>query len=223
MSVKYPNYVNLTSLSEEQPNERTPSPPPRKKSLSPPQAPSKSISSKSTHYTSSSSPSESPTPTHVATPPKFCFVIPIKLEPQELPPPQMSPNDPYAQTMDNWLPVPSNPSPPPRVSRPPLGFPNPPPGSSVGSDHGKTTIFISDIALEPLNTEPIATTTDAAPQSTPTTGCTESASRRSRRGDADGQRVGPPNQALGEVNGLVLGVPASVPPATPVVALASDI
>ncbi|GJV24833.1 zf-CCHC domain-containing protein [Tanacetum coccineum] len=57
MSVKYPNYVNLTSSSEEQPNERTPSPPPRKKSLSPPQAPSKSISSKSTHYTSSSSPS----------------------------------------------------------------------------------------------------------------------------------------------------------------------
>ncbi|GJW08438.1 hypothetical protein Tco_1570861 [Tanacetum coccineum] len=56
MSVKYPNYVNLTSLSEEQQNERTPSPPPRKKSLSPPQAPSKSISSKSTHYTSSSSP-----------------------------------------------------------------------------------------------------------------------------------------------------------------------
>ncbi|GJS00616.1 hypothetical protein Tco_0317124 [Tanacetum coccineum] len=56
MSVKYPNYVNLTSSSEEQPNERTPSPPPRKKSLSPPQAPSKSISRKSTHYTSSLSP-----------------------------------------------------------------------------------------------------------------------------------------------------------------------
>nr|GEV37900.1 hypothetical protein [Tanacetum cinerariifolium] len=56
MSVKYPNYVSLTSSSEEQPNKRTPSPPPRKKSLSPPQAPSKSISSKSTHYTSSSSP-----------------------------------------------------------------------------------------------------------------------------------------------------------------------
>nr|GEX76926.1 ribonuclease H-like domain-containing protein [Tanacetum cinerariifolium] len=55
MSVKYPNYVNLTSLSKEKPNEKTPSPPPRKKSLSPPQAPSKSISSKSTHYTSSSS------------------------------------------------------------------------------------------------------------------------------------------------------------------------
>ncbi|GKA85251.1 hypothetical protein Tco_0806905 [Tanacetum coccineum] len=87
MSVKYPNYVNLTSSSEEQPNERTPSPPPRKKSLSPPQAPSKSISSKSTHYTSSSSPSESPTPTHVAPPPKLRFVILIKLEPQELPPP----------------------------------------------------------------------------------------------------------------------------------------
>ncbi|GJV67626.1 hypothetical protein Tco_1483135 [Tanacetum coccineum] len=128
MSVKYPNYVNLTSSSEEQPNERTPSPPPRKKSLSPPQAPSKSISSKSTHYTSSSSPSESPTPTHVAPPPKLCFVIPIKLEPQELPPTQMSPNDPYVQTMDNWPSGPSNPSPPPHVSRPPPGFPNPPPG-----------------------------------------------------------------------------------------------
>ncbi|GJT59834.1 hypothetical protein Tco_1003367 [Tanacetum coccineum] len=102
MSVKYPNYVNLTSSSEEQPNERTPSPPPRKKSLSPPQAPSKSISRKSTHYTSSPSP--------------------------KLPPPQMSPNDPYAQTVDNWPPGPSNPSPPPRVSRPPPGFPNPPPG-----------------------------------------------------------------------------------------------
>ncbi|GJZ54029.1 hypothetical protein Tco_0608914 [Tanacetum coccineum] len=49
-------------------------------------------------------------------------------KPQELPPPQMSPNDPYAQTMDNWPPGPSNPSPPPRVSRPPPGFPNPPPG-----------------------------------------------------------------------------------------------
>ncbi|GKF20615.1 hypothetical protein Tco_0069253 [Tanacetum coccineum] len=101
MSVKYPNYVNLTSSSEEQPNERTPSPSPRKKSLSPPQALSKSISSKSTHYTSSSPSSESPTPTHVAPPPKLWFVILIKLEPQELPPPQMSPNDPYAQTMDN--------------------------------------------------------------------------------------------------------------------------
>ncbi|GJT20504.1 hypothetical protein Tco_0890441 [Tanacetum coccineum] len=99
MSVKYPNYVNLTSSSEEQPNERTPSPPPRKKSLSPPQAPSKSFSSKSTHYNSSSSPSESPTPTHVAPPPKLRF------------PPGIS-----------------NPSPPPRVSRPPPGFPNPPPG-----------------------------------------------------------------------------------------------
>ncbi|GJR96152.1 hypothetical protein Tco_0268326 [Tanacetum coccineum] len=127
MSVKYPNYVNLTSSSEEQPNERTPSPPPRKESLSPPQAPSKSISSKSTHYTSSSSPSESPTPTHVAPPPKLRFVILIKLEPQELPPLQVSPNDPYVQTMDNWPSGPFNPSPPPRVSRPPPGFPNPPP------------------------------------------------------------------------------------------------
>ncbi|GKA00407.1 hypothetical protein Tco_0672957 [Tanacetum coccineum] len=128
MSVKYPNYVNLTSLSKEQLNERTPSPPPRKKSLSPPQASSKSISSKSTHYTSSSSPSESPTPTHVAPPPKLHFVILIKLEPQELPPPQMSPNDPYVQTMDNWPLGSSNPSSPPCVSRPPPGFPNPPTG-----------------------------------------------------------------------------------------------
>ncbi|GJR17900.1 hypothetical protein Tco_0966427 [Tanacetum coccineum] len=127
MSVKYPNYVNLTSSSEEQPNKRTPSPPPRKKSLSPPQAPSKSISSKSTHYTFSLSLSESPTPTHIAPPPKLRFVILIKLEPQELPPPQISPNDPYAQTMDNWPPGPSNPSPPPCVSRPHPVFPNPPP------------------------------------------------------------------------------------------------
>ncbi|GJY70155.1 hypothetical protein Tco_0473137, partial [Tanacetum coccineum] len=106
----------------------TPLPPPRKKSLSPPQAPSKSIFSKNTHYTSSSSPSESPTPNHVAPPPKLCFVIPIKLEPQELPPLHVSPNDPYVQTIDNWPLGPSNLSPPPRVSRPPLSFPNPPPG-----------------------------------------------------------------------------------------------
>nr|GEW53202.1 hypothetical protein [Tanacetum cinerariifolium] len=127
MSVKYPTYVNLTSSSEEHPNERTPSPPPRKKSLSPPQAPSKSISSKSTHYISSSLPSESPTPTHVAPPPKLRFVILIKQEPQELPPLQMSPNNPYVSTMDNWPPSPSNPSLSPRVSRPPLGSPNLPP------------------------------------------------------------------------------------------------
>ncbi|GJT73502.1 hypothetical protein Tco_1032788 [Tanacetum coccineum] len=61
-------------------------------------------------------------------PPKLRFVIPIKLEPQELLAPQISPNEPYAQTMDNWPLGPSNPSPPPRVSRPPLGFLNPPPG-----------------------------------------------------------------------------------------------
>nr|GEY98174.1 retrovirus-related Pol polyprotein from transposon TNT 1-94 [Tanacetum cinerariifolium] len=45
-----------TITNEEHQNEITPSPPPRNKSLLPPQAPSKSISSKSTHYTSSSSP-----------------------------------------------------------------------------------------------------------------------------------------------------------------------
>nr|GFC05441.1 hypothetical protein [Tanacetum cinerariifolium] len=116
ISVKYLNYVNLTSSSEEQPNERASLPPSRKKSLSPPQAPSKSISSKSTHYTSTSSPCESPIPTHVAPPPKLCFVIPIKQEPQELPLLQISPNDPYAQIMDKWPPGPFNPSPPLRVS-----------------------------------------------------------------------------------------------------------
>ncbi|GJS19283.1 hypothetical protein Tco_0447915 [Tanacetum coccineum] len=108
----------VMDIDLEQPNERTPSPPPRKKSLSPPQAPSKSISSKSTHYTSSSSP--------------------------KIPPPQMSPNDPYAQTMDNWPPGPSNLSPPPRVTRPPPGFPNPPPrfkplpSTQPFSSHGST-------------------------------------------------------------------------------------
>ncbi|GJV40320.1 hypothetical protein Tco_1418760 [Tanacetum coccineum] len=127
MSVKYPTYVNLTSLSEEQPTERTPLPSPRKKSLLPPQAPSKSISSKSTYYTSSSSPSESPTTTHVAPSPKLCFVIPIKQEPQELFPLQTSPNNPYVSTMDNWPSGPFNPSPPPRVSRPPSRFLNLPP------------------------------------------------------------------------------------------------
>ncbi|GJT69242.1 hypothetical protein Tco_1028528 [Tanacetum coccineum] len=128
MSVKHSNFVNLDSSSEEHQNEKTPSPPPRKKSLSPPQAPSKSISSKSTHYTSSSSLSESPTPTHVAPPPKLQFVILLKLEPLELPPLTSSPNDPYVSTMDNWPPGPSKPSPPPRVTRPPPGFPHPPPG-----------------------------------------------------------------------------------------------
>ncbi|GJY98281.1 hypothetical protein Tco_0515191 [Tanacetum coccineum] len=45
MSVNILTYVHLTPQVREQPNERTPSPPPRNKSLSPPQAPSKSISS----------------------------------------------------------------------------------------------------------------------------------------------------------------------------------
>ncbi|GKC35473.1 hypothetical protein Tco_1047857 [Tanacetum coccineum] len=101
LSVKHPTYVNLTSLSEEHQSEKTPSPPPRKKSLSPPQAPSKSISSKSTHYTSSSSPNESPTPTNIAPPTKLRCVMPLKLEPQELPPLTLSQNDPYVSTMDN--------------------------------------------------------------------------------------------------------------------------
>ncbi|GJU72939.1 hypothetical protein Tco_1264344 [Tanacetum coccineum] len=128
ISVKTPTYVNLESSSEEHQNEKTPSPPPRKKLLSPSHAPSKSTSSRSTHCTSSLSPSESPTLTHVAPPPKLRFVIPMKQEPHELLPLQISPNEPYVATMDNWPPGPSNPSPPQRVSRPPPRFPNSPPG-----------------------------------------------------------------------------------------------
>ncbi|GJU08557.1 hypothetical protein Tco_1124987 [Tanacetum coccineum] len=67
MSVKSLTYVNLESSSEEHQNEKTPSPPPRKKSLSPPNAPSTSNSSRSTQYTSSSSPrsfAERSLPTH---------------------------------------------------------------------------------------------------------------------------------------------------------------
>nr|GEU58933.1 reverse transcriptase domain, reverse transcriptase zinc-binding domain protein [Tanacetum cinerariifolium] len=54
---KIPSYciVYSRSSSEKHQNEKTSSPPPRTKTLSPPQAPSKSTSSKSTHYTSSSS------------------------------------------------------------------------------------------------------------------------------------------------------------------------
>ncbi|GKD22650.1 hypothetical protein Tco_1224353 [Tanacetum coccineum] len=92
--VKTPTYVNLESLSEEHQNEKTPSPSPIKNSLSPPHAPSKFTSSRRTHYTSSSSPSESPTPSHVAPPPKLRFVILMKQEPQELPLQTLSPNDP---------------------------------------------------------------------------------------------------------------------------------
>ncbi|GKB88722.1 hypothetical protein Tco_0960994 [Tanacetum coccineum] len=84
--VKTPTYVNLESSSKEHQNEKTPSPPPRKKSLSLPHAPSKSTSSRITHYTSSSSLSESSTPIHVAPLPKLRFVIPMKQEPQELSP-----------------------------------------------------------------------------------------------------------------------------------------
>ncbi|GKE67850.1 hypothetical protein Tco_1522011 [Tanacetum coccineum] len=83
--IKSPTYVNLETSSKEHHNERTPSPPLRKKSLSPPNAPSKSTTSRSTYQTVSSSPIESPRPTHVAPPPKLRFVTPMKLEPQELP------------------------------------------------------------------------------------------------------------------------------------------
>ncbi|GKB76727.1 retrovirus-related pol polyprotein from transposon TNT 1-94, partial [Tanacetum coccineum] len=125
--IKSPTYVNLESSSEKHHNERTPSPPLRKKSLSPPHAPSKSTSSRSTYQTISSFTSESPTPTHVAPPPKLRFVIPLKLEPQELPPQQTLPHNPHVSTMDNWLPIPSNPSPPPLFSHPPSRLEHPPP------------------------------------------------------------------------------------------------
>ncbi|GJW28331.1 hypothetical protein Tco_0045206 [Tanacetum coccineum] len=128
MSVKPPTYVNLESSSEEHQNKRAPSPPPRKKSLSQPNSPSKSTSIRSTYHTSSSSPSESLTPTHVASPPKLRFVIPMKLGPQELPPQILSPHDPHVSSVDNWPPSPSNLSPPPRISRPLPGFSHPPPG-----------------------------------------------------------------------------------------------
>ncbi|GKC40426.1 hypothetical protein Tco_1052810 [Tanacetum coccineum] len=125
--IKSPTYVNLESLSKEHHNKRTPSPPPRKKSLSPPHVPSKSTSSRGTYQTVSSSPSESPTPTHVAIPPKLRFVTPMKLEPQELPTQQTPPHNPHVSTMDNWPPGPSNPSPPPRFPHPPPGFEHSPP------------------------------------------------------------------------------------------------
>ncbi|GJT24908.1 hypothetical protein Tco_0894845 [Tanacetum coccineum] len=110
-AVKSPTYVNLTSFSEEHPNERKPSPSPRGKSFSLPNAPSKSTSSRSTYQITSSSSCESPTVTHVAPPPKLRFSIPMKLEPQELPPQILSHHDPYVSTMDNWPSGPSNPSP----------------------------------------------------------------------------------------------------------------
>ncbi|GJV95593.1 hypothetical protein Tco_1547170 [Tanacetum coccineum] len=151
--VKIPTCVNLKSSSEEHQNEKTPSPPPRKKSLSPPHALSKSTSSRSTHYTSSSSPSKSPTPTHVAPPPKLRFVIPIKLEPQELPPQTLSPNDPYVSTMNNWPSSPSNLSPPPRVSRPPPGFPHLPPGFEQQLPTQPLFVNINNIAPQLKNTQ----------------------------------------------------------------------
>ncbi|GJT01864.1 hypothetical protein Tco_0823033 [Tanacetum coccineum] len=108
--------------------ERTPSPPPRKKSLSPPHAPSTSTSGRSTYQTISFSPSESPTPTHVTPAPKLRFVITMKLEPQELPSQQTPPHKSHVLIVDNWPPGLSNPSPPPLLSHPPPGFKHPPLG-----------------------------------------------------------------------------------------------
>nr|GEV20665.1 RNA-directed DNA polymerase, eukaryota, reverse transcriptase zinc-binding domain protein [Tanacetum cinerariifolium] len=111
---------------EEHQNERTPSPSPRGKSLSPPHAPSKSTSSRSTYQTTSSSLSKSLTPTHVAPLPKLRFVLLMNLKPQELHLYQTPPHDTHVSAVDhNWPPGPSNPLPPPPVSPPP--FLNPPP------------------------------------------------------------------------------------------------
>ncbi|GKA36848.1 hypothetical protein Tco_0723413 [Tanacetum coccineum] len=85
------------------------------------------LRSRSTYQTTSSSPSESPTPTHVAPPPKLKNFIPMKLERQELPPQQTLPHNTRISTVDNWPPGPSNPSPPPRISRPPPRFEHPSP------------------------------------------------------------------------------------------------
>nr|GEY20299.1 retrovirus-related Pol polyprotein from transposon TNT 1-94 [Tanacetum cinerariifolium] len=84
-------------------------------------------SHRSTYQTTSSSPSESPTPTHVAPPPKLRFFIPMKLEPQELPSQQTPTHNLHVSIVNNWPPGPSNPSPPPRFSHPPSGFKHPPP------------------------------------------------------------------------------------------------
>nr|GEV13423.1 hypothetical protein [Tanacetum cinerariifolium] len=152
MSVKYPNYVNLTSSSEEQPNERTPSPPPRKKSLSPPQALSKSISSKSTDYTSSSSPmspndpyvktmdnwpsghSNSSPPLHVSRPPPDFPNSPPEFKP-------LPSTQPLFVNINNNTPLlHNNSSPLENIHHPPpnLGnqdFPNPPNFFYFGNQH----------------------------------------------------------------------------------------
>nr|GEX70439.1 hypothetical protein [Tanacetum cinerariifolium] len=64
--------------------------------------PSKSTSSRSTYQIISFSPSESPTPTHVAPPLKLRIIIPMKIEPQEIPSQQTPPLNPHVLTMDNW-------------------------------------------------------------------------------------------------------------------------
>ncbi|GJS38913.1 hypothetical protein Tco_0563956 [Tanacetum coccineum] len=72
------------------------------------------------------SPSESPTPTHVAIPPKLRIIISVKLEPEELPPQQTPPHSSHISNTDNWPSSSSNMSPPPRFAHPPLRFKHPP-------------------------------------------------------------------------------------------------
>nr|GEV27651.1 retrovirus-related Pol polyprotein from transposon TNT 1-94 [Tanacetum cinerariifolium] len=108
---------------------------------------------KSTHYTSSSSPSKPLTPTHVAPPPILRLVIPMKLEPQELPPQTLSPNDPYVSTVNNWPPVPSNLSLPPCVYQPPLLFLHLPPGFKQHLSPQSLFININNNAPQLENTQ----------------------------------------------------------------------
>ncbi|GJS43666.1 hypothetical protein Tco_0568709 [Tanacetum coccineum] len=86
ISVKSPTYINLESSNEEHQHKRTPSPPPRNKSLSPPHAPLKSTSSRSTYQTTSSSPNNwPPGPSNPSAPPRVSHPPPGF---EHLPPPQ---------------------------------------------------------------------------------------------------------------------------------------
>ncbi|GKE60241.1 hypothetical protein Tco_1510608 [Tanacetum coccineum] len=114
--IKSPTYVNLESSSEEKQNKRTPSPPPRDKSLSRPQAPSKSTSSRSTSYNTSSLHTLSPSPTQVAPPPKLRIIIPMKIETKELPQENSPPPNPHVSNMEDL---------PPRFAQPLPEFEHP--------------------------------------------------------------------------------------------------
>nr|GEW42307.1 hypothetical protein [Tanacetum cinerariifolium] len=128
MSVKYLTYVNLTSSSEKQPNEITPSPPSRNKSLSPPQAPSKSILAKA--HTTPHHHHQVSLQFQLTLHPHLNYVCYSDKTRTSITSSTINviPNNPHVSAMDNLPPGPSNPSPPPRVLRPPTGFLNLPLG-----------------------------------------------------------------------------------------------